>query len=1057
MYYVKKLVFFIFFFGAVFSIENRFRGLEKEQILSSKVPISFAHHIAESYDILPQQLTPVRGGYLIIAREGLVDQGYVDVFAEFKMTQGFDVNVIALNDSELDVSIIQNYITEYYTNDPMLEYVLLIGDVDGFAEIPSYYYGPENDVTDQKYTHIVGNDFLPDVFIGRISIDSAYELAVIMLKTIAYVREPLAYDQEWLDRALVVAGNYSNTPPIPITPKWTSYWLRDELIDFGYNRVDTVFYPPIQQGAPYITEIIDNGVGIVNYRGWGDANGWHYPEFHADDVTGLNNGWLTPVFMSYVCNSNDFANNVDPCFSEAMLRGGTTSNPKGGVAFIGPSDLHTSTKYNNVINASMYDAMINHGVVELGPALMAGQFGLMKEFPNQNEPGEAQEFYFHVYNILGDPSLQVYLDTPDNFSFNTNNILSSDGYVNIKIVSSSGHPVEGTVIAIMNGSQLLSKGVTTKDGVYASNLDLDSAAALSVYANKGGFIQGHQLLIIQDNEDHNLQLSGLSLQSDGSQNVVSFGSHANLSFKVKNSSSTLVNGFEGTVSFNGGVYPENISISFPDIAGQDSAIVNINDIFIVGDDDYEHNIIAQILDQNGNEIFNICLNIEPISLEAKFVNNDISPSSTINPMIQVNNYSLAVYNDSKIVLSNISDGAQVIQIDQQDLVIDIDSFSNEVYQTNYNLALDELSYGSTVTFLLELTKSDSVFFSQEVELHISPQSENVPVSPSDYGYWAYDDIDNGFEQKPTFAWVELDPSYGGSGGTEYLLDDDDHVDISLPFQVQYHGELYSEMTISSNGWVSLIPCDIDYFWNMSIPSFMSPKAMLAPFWDDLEVVGQDWIRVYSWYDSSSGRFVIEWSRALNGYDELTEETFEIIIYANSAIETESGDNVIEFQYLEIEDVDVTKNYSTVGIQSPKNNDGLSIIFNNNYIPGAAPLGNNRVIRFTTEAPESYISVLETELDEIPEQFTINNLYPNPFNPVINFNIRIKNPDRVNISIIDILGRNINNLYKGTMVSGNYNFSWDGNNAIGKQVSSGTYFLVVSNNYQTLVEKMLYLK
>ena len=41
-----------------------------------------------------------------------------------------------------------------------------------------------------------------------------------------------------------------------------------------------------------ITEIINNGVGIVNYRGWGDANGWHYPEFHADDVNGLNNGWL---------------------------------------------------------------------------------------------------------------------------------------------------------------------------------------------------------------------------------------------------------------------------------------------------------------------------------------------------------------------------------------------------------------------------------------------------------------------------------------------------------------------------------------------------------------------------------------------------------------------------------------------------------------------------------------------------------------------------------------------------------------------------------------------
>ena len=197
--------------------------------------------------------------------------------------------------------------------DPMLEYVLLIGDVDGFSELPSFYYGPENDVTDQKYTYIYGDDNVPDVFIGRLSIDSLSDLAVIMSKTINYVRNPLQYNSDWLSRGIVVAGNYSNTYPIPVTPKWTSYWLRDELIDYGYSQVDTVFYPPIQQGASYIIPLINNGAGIVNYRGWGDANGWHYPEFHVDDVNDLNNGWLTPVFMSYVCNSNDFANNVDPC------------------------------------------------------------------------------------------------------------------------------------------------------------------------------------------------------------------------------------------------------------------------------------------------------------------------------------------------------------------------------------------------------------------------------------------------------------------------------------------------------------------------------------------------------------------------------------------------------------------------------------------------------------------------------------------------------------------------------------------------------------------------
>ena len=57
----------------------------------------------------------------------------------------------------------------------------------------------------------------------------------------------------------------------------------------------------------------------------------------------------------------------------------------------------------------------------------------------------------------------------------------------------------------------------------------------------------------------------------------------------------------------------------------------------------------------------------------------------------------------------------------------------------------------------------------------------------------------------------------------------------------------------------------------------------------------------------------------------------------------------------------------------------------------------------------------------------------------------------------MLGRNVNNIYSGSIVSGNYNFSWDGSNINGKTVSSGTYFLVVSNDQHTLVEKMLYLK
>ena len=1056
MCYLKKLTFILFCFSFLLSEQRQFRGLNKNQILQSKTPLSFSHHIASNYDILPQQLNPSRGSYLIIARN-IIQQQYIDAFSDFKKSQGFDVSAISLSDNELNVTSVQNYITDFYNQDPMLEYVLLIGDVDGFAEVPSYYYGPENDVTDQKYTHISGNDFIPDIFIGRISVDTASELAVIILKTMQYARDPLAYNSDWLNRALVVAGNYANSPPIPITPKWTSYWLRDELLEYGYSSVDTVFYPPIQQGAPYITEKINSGVGIVNYRGWGDANGWHYPEFHADDVNGLNNGWLTPVIMSYVCNSNDFANNVDPCFAEAMLRGGTTSNPKGGVAFIGPSDLHTSTKYNNVINAYMYDAMLNHNVHELGPALMAGQSGLFNEFPNQNEPGEAQEFYFHVYNILGDPSLQIYLDTPKQFSFDLQqtSISSSDGYVNVNINDLQGNPVPGAVIAIMsNDGDLLCKGITSRNGIYTNNIDSANLSEVTIYANKGGFIQGSHTISISNNQSNQLILNNIDLTTDFGSSIVSSGNHASVSFEIFNSG-LATTAFTASVHFNSGAIPQSMDIDIPAIESQSSVTVNTENFHFIGSVGIHHFLGS--FRQGSDVVFDFSVNTEPISLGFQFLNNDIVPNSNIQPNLVINNYTAARYPNTEIRLTSLNNEFSVSHDGQDNILNDIDPFSVNNITTNYDVAINQISYGSTLSFLVELINSDSSFYSEKVELQVAPSNNNLPVTPSVYGYWAYDNTDTGFDQSPTFEWVELDPQYGGTNGIEYLLDDDDHVDVDLPFEVKYHGETFNELTINSNGWASFVPCDIDYFWNMSIPSYMSPKALLAPFWDDLEVVGEDWIRVYTWHDITNGRFIIEWSRALNGYDEFTEETFEIIIYDNDAIPTESGDNVIDFQYLEIEDVDVTKNYSTIGIQSPDNDDGNYIVFNNNYTDGAAPVVDGRAIRFTTQSPDYYVAPLSIGNDIIANDFSINNIYPNPFNPRINFDINIGNSPLLEIFIIDILGRKVMDIYNGSISQGKYNFSWNGNNLNGKPVSSGNYFFIVSSGDKRVVRKILFLK
>jgi len=1059
---LKKIYLIIYIISFSFLLGDgvSFRGKTSEQLMSQPIPLAFANMVMNNYNILPSQINPQRGTFLIIAPDGIIQ--YLGDFVSFKNSQGFDVDVIALSEAGESASLIKSTIANKLAEDPMLEYVLLLGDVDGFASFPSFYYGPENDVSDQKYTHILGDDNIPDVFIGRLSIDSLSDLAVIMAKTMQYVKNPLLYDSDWLSRGLIVAGNYSNSYPIPITPKWTSYWLRDELLDYGYNQIDTVFYPPVQQGAPYIIPSINNGVGIVNYRGWGDANGWHYPEFHTDDVNDLNNGWLTPVFFSWVCNSNDFANNVDPCLSESVLRGGTPSIPKGGVAFIGPSDLHTSTKYNNVINAYTYDAMLNHGVVELGPAMQAGQSGLLKEFPAQNGPGEAQEFYAHVYNILGDPSLPVYIDTPDQFTMNVEDIFANDGLVDLTLTNVSGNTINNAVISIMDDDQLLSKGITDDEGRFLTSIDVYGGMQLEVYANKGGFIQGHTSVVIQP-ESSDISIANMNVISENGGDKSTLGELINLTLELKNNSEGSISAFTGEIIFSTGVEPNLFQVNIPAMAS--GGIESLNSIeFSCYSASVGNTIHGQLNDQNGNTICEFVIEVELPVFNVSFENSSINPNSDIETILSVSNFSGGTYQNIWIEISALSEGADVTINSTSNLSSNFAPFSTTSNGTNYEIAIGDVSYGSDITFLVEFVKNGHSIYSHEVPLHIEASSANIPVAPNNYGYWAYDDTDAGFDETPTFDWIELDPNYGGNNGTYYQLGDDAHENIELPFTFKYHGINYNQITVSSNGWTSFEPCYIDYFWNMSIPMYMGPKAMLAPFSDDLETIDTNnddeidvWIKVFTWYDEENGRFIIEWSRALNGYDEVTEETFEIILYDQNAMPTESGDGVIEFQYLEIEDVDVTKNYSTVGIESPTKNYGTQYVFNNVYSPGAAPLVNERVIRFTTEAPDNYVASLTLDNELTPNDFILSPAYPNPFNPVAHFDLIIPYGEFVKMTVFDILGREVTILKNGMMAPGQYKIAWHGIDNFGKSVSSGSYFLIMKYGEKTKVQKLVFLK
>ena len=187
-----------------------------------------------------------RGSYLIILADSYLSSyltgSFGGSFIDFKASQGFDVDIMSLDEENLETSDnLRDWIENYYTSHPLLEYVLLVGDVNGTYTIPSFFIQsinePELDVTDYPYTYFDSNDILsPAFFIGRWSVRSPNDLINIKIRTMQYVILENLSDFSYLNNALLVAGNYKQTsdgaevPPEtwPVTPVWTSLWLMEE-------------------------------------------------------------------------------------------------------------------------------------------------------------------------------------------------------------------------------------------------------------------------------------------------------------------------------------------------------------------------------------------------------------------------------------------------------------------------------------------------------------------------------------------------------------------------------------------------------------------------------------------------------------------------------------------------------------------------------------------------------------------------------------------------------------------------------------------------------------
>ena len=81
-------------------------------------------------------------------------------------------------------------------------------------------------------------------------------------------------------------------------------------------------------------------------------------------------------------------------------------------------------------------------------------------------------------------------------------------------------------------------------------------------------------------------------------------------------------------------------------------------------------------------------------------------------------------------------------------------------------------------------------------------------------------------------------------------------------------------------------------------------------------------------------------------------------------------------------------------------------------------------------------------------------WPNPANPAVSFSFTLAGAGRVTVSIHDLLGRLVTTLVDGPVAAGEHPVHWDGRDAAGREVASGTYLVRLQTAAGTATRKLL---
>ncbi len=1020
-----------------------------------------------------------RATVLYIARDDFVDD--ILPLLDWRQMRGYRVRVarayedIGGGDTPSADDILDYIQNAYDTWEYPPDYVVLVGDVAmGGTFLPDYdYYSPfaggESYASDYRYSLLEGDDYFADIIVGRISVDNEVEAQTYANKVVRYEAHPFDAGSQWLRRGAIIAANCCGTPQ-PTTPRLMSLWLRELASANGFAELDTFFCygTDCPRGADDISAYLNEGVAFVNYRGWGGAPGWTFPSFYVGDVMGLSNVGMTPFVTSIVCGTGDFnSSTMDPAFCEAWIRAGTPTAPRGGVDFYGPSDHDTHTKWNNPNCEGFYWGYFEENLLTFGQCALRGKINLYLAYPDNRGPGDGVEHYFFVYNVIGDPSVNLWRASPGEITAEVPEEISR-GATEITVSARRGtSPLDSALVSVWfyDGDPITI--LTGPDGNATVPLPAERTAtadSFSVVISKPNLapfiatvhITGEMPIVLADAQIDD---------SDGGNGdgKPSPGEQITFRLRIANSSGGTADNIQLRILPDTMYQIIDTAAEIPSLAEGETTTVNGIRIQLANSIPDSFQIPAQFEIRAGEtvETSAVMLDIRAPLLAVDSIVPDggiLSPGESPSITVIIKNVGSVATLPGTLLASG---GIRVIPIDS--LATGPTIAPGETAQfLGIRLQVDPDLINGIVDYLtLEFFDG---FYHQTITtpIRVGEITPSTFGGPDLLGYYCYDNTDTESGRAPEYDWIEISPFDGGDG-TPLDLGDDETVNIPLPFPFNYYGHWYDTIGVCSNGWIGPGAVEtwiFNNFYNRPLPDPSGLWGVICPFWDDLDPTVMDGHGVFYKYIEDQHIFVVEW-KTVNAHDRSTVEWFEVILRNPAYYPAQADVGEIIFQYREISDIDslddpnALAEYSTVGIEDPTKSVAIQYKFCGELAPFAADLEPGRAILFTTNPPVAIdTSKIEAKSD-LPRQISVN-LVPNPFNPYQTIEVSSP-PGHLQVDIIDLSGRTVKHLYEGEKNSGTMKLIWNGTDRSGKPLPSGVYLVRIRTPERSIVKKTVLIR